>query len=371
MDALARWCPSPGEGVPWRQLDTELAWVRRMRGVPQDPVHHAEGDVWIHTRMVLEALVELPAWQELPERARQIVFAAALLHDVAKPWTTRSEPDGSVTARGHSAAGTVASRELLWDLDVAPAAREQVCALVARHQLPFFAVESPSGERQAVLASCAAPNRWLALVNEADGLGRRCGDPGRLADNVALFRCLCEELGCLDEAYAFANPTARFRFARSRGTRHDVPPEHFRTQAIVMCGLPGAGKDHWIANHCPSMPMVSLDRIRQRMKVDPRDKQGPVAAAGREEARVHLRAQRPFVWNATNVTKQHRDRIIDLCVDYGARVTLVHVEAPRDQLMIQNEARADPVPRGVISSLTRRWQVPEPSEAHEVRYITQ
>ena len=128
-DALTRWCPPPDGTVPWDALDAELSWVRAMRDCPQDPIHHAEGNVWIHTRMVLEALVALPRWRALPTRERELVFAACLLHDIAKPWTTQVHDDGRVTARGHSAAGAIAARRVLWDLDVDPADREAICGL--------------------------------------------------------------------------------------------------------------------------------------------------------------------------------------------------------------------------------------------------
>jgi predicted kinase len=247
--------------------------------------------------------------------------------------------------------------------------REVVCALVLRHQLPFFAVENDDGERRSVLASCGSPLRWLAAVNEADGLGRVCDDPARIAENVALFRVMAEELGCLDGPYPFANGTARFRYARGEGTRHDVPPEVFDGECIVMSGLPGAGKDTWIQDHHPDTPMVSLDALRAELGIDPREPQGPVAAAGRERAREHLRKGRTFVWNATNLTRQHRQRIVDLAADYRYRVTLVQVEAPSDRLWAQNRRRDDAVPEVVIDKLLRKWQFAEPVEAHEVRHV--
>jgi predicted kinase len=372
MDVLSEWCPSEAPfPVDFARLSDALPWVRAMRGVPQDPVHHAEGDVWVHTELVLQALVSLPAWQRLPPRLRQLAFAGALLHDVAKPATTRVDDDGRVTARGHSARGTTMTRRLLWEAGVDPVDREVVCALVRRHQVPFFAVEDDDGARRAILASGVARNDLLALVNEADGLGRTCADPQRLADNVALYRVLCEELDCWNAPYAFANPTARLRFARRQGTRHDVPPEVFRTRVVVMSGLPGAGKDTWIREHLPGWAMVSLDALRERLGVDPRDHQGPVVAAAREQAREHLRACRPFVWNATNVTRQHRDRIVNLALDYGAHVRIVQVETARDALLERNRQRADRVPEAVIEALVRRWEVPEPHEAHQVdRVIT-
>src|SRR5687767_209798 len=56
--------PDP-ERVPWDELQV-FDWVRALEGCPQDPIHHAEGNVWIHTRMVLETLLGLPEWRALP-----------------------------------------------------------------------------------------------------------------------------------------------------------------------------------------------------------------------------------------------------------------------------------------------------------------
>ena len=37
--------------VRWDDLQA-FDWVRALASCPQDPIHHAEGDVWIHTRMI-------------------------------------------------------------------------------------------------------------------------------------------------------------------------------------------------------------------------------------------------------------------------------------------------------------------------------
>ncbi len=363
MDALSRWCASD-----WAALQA-LPWVRAMRGVPQDPVHHAEGDVWIHTNMVLDALRALPAWQALPQREREVVFAACLLHDVAKPWTTRREGE-RITARGHSASGAVAAREILYREGVDPRAREAITALIRRHQLPFFCVEEDAPEERVALTSQTTRCDHLALVNQADGRGRVCADPDRLETNVALFHLMAEELGCLDRPFPLHNAHARFLLGRKQGaTRFDAPPAYFSCEVVVMCGLPGAGKDHWIARNRPDWPVVSLDAIRREMGVDPREPQGPVAAEGRERLRVHLRAQRGVIWNATNITRKRRDRVVDLARDYGARVHIVVVEAPWERLRKQNADRAHPVPEAVLDKLLSKWEFPELTQAHERTWV--
>ena len=370
MDILTDWLDAD-----WTTLDAQLPWVRSMRGVRQDAVHHAEGDVWIHTEMVLSALRGIEAFGALPRPEQAMVHAACLLHDVAKAWTTRVEvgDDGRerVTARGHSAAGAIEARRILWELGVDVPVREAICALIHRHQLPFFCVEDAKPERRAILTSLTTRCDHLAVVNEADGLGRICADPGRLADNVQLFTLLCEELGVGDKPYGFASDRARLRYVmRPESNRWDEPPEHYRCEMVMMCGLPGSGKDTWIQKNLPDWPVVSLDRIRRANGIPPEAPQGPVAAMAKEEARKHLRAKRNFVWNATNLTRSLRSLVSGLALNYDARVRMVHVEAPYKAHARRNRDREHPVPAVVIQRMLRKWDVPDVTEAHEVVWVS-
>ena len=141
MHSLLDFCPqAPCWTVDWVGLNERFLWVRNLAGCPQDPVYHAEGDVWVHTRMVCEALAAMPAWRSLPDDERRSLFAAALLHDVAKPACTRTDPDGRITSRGHSRRGAILARQVLWRLGVPFAVREQVAALVRHHQVPYHLV---------------------------------------------------------------------------------------------------------------------------------------------------------------------------------------------------------------------------------------
>lgn len=138
----------------------------------------------------------------------------------------------------------------------------------------------------------------------------------------------------------------------------------------VLSGLPGVGKDHWIAAHRPDVPVVSLDRLRAEMRVDPAGDQRAVAAAAHEQAREHLRAGRSFVWNATNVSRQQRDLCTGLVAGYRGRVEVVALEAPPRVLRDRNRARPSPVPDAVIDRLVRRWETPDPTEAHRVDWLS-
>ncbi|MFC0041871.1 AAA family ATPase [Actinomadura rayongensis] len=371
MRVLAELCPAPPRWeVPWDRIRDAFGWVRDLAGVPQDAVHHAEGDVAVHTRMACEAMAALPQFRARPHDERVRLFTAVLMHDVAKPSCTRHEDDGRITARGHSRAGDLMVRRILWELGAPAAWREHVAALVRHHQVPFWALERPDLQRIAFRVSLVARNDDLALLATADLLGRVCGDAAQVLDSIALFAEYCAEQECLDRPRAFPSDHARFWYFRKDGRDPSYAAyDDTRATVTVMSGLPGAGKDTWLAAHRPGVPVVSLDALRRALGVDPGGDQRPVAAAAFEAARGHLRAGRSFAWNATNVSRQLREQCVGLAASYRARVEVVAVEAPPKVLRARNRARRVPVPDAVIDRLARRWEAPDPTEAHRVEWV--
>jgi predicted kinase len=138
---------------------------------------------------------------------------------------------------------------------------------------------------------------------------------------------------------------------------------------IMMCGLPGAGKDSHVRARLGDLPVVSLDDLRAAMDVDPEANQGAVAQAGKERIREHLRRGDRFVYNATNISRQKRLPLEALAADYGARLRIVYLEAKRDDLLAQNRARPGRVPEAVIRRMSEKWEVPSLVEAHDVDVV--
>ena len=133
-----------------------------------------------------------------------------------------------------------------------------------------------------------------------------------------------------------------------------------------MCGLPGSGKDTWLSQNRPDLPVVSLDDIRSELDIDPSRNQGSIVQLARERCREYLRSGTSFAFNATNTQKQTRGRWLDLFNDYNARLELVYVEPPFRRLLQQNKNRANPVPEQVIHKLASKCEPPTWLEAHSL-----
>lgn len=342
-----------------------------LAGCVQDPVHHAEGDVAIHPRMVLDELARIPAWRALDDAGRETVFLASALHDIGKPATTKVEEGGRVTSRGHSRVGEQLARAFLYRAGFDPIRREQVAALIRRHQLPFFLIERENPKRTAFEISQSLRCDHLALVAEADIRGRRCQDLPRILDSIALFMELCREAACLDAPRAFPNDHARVEYFRKldRDERY-AAFDDTKLEVTMLSGLPGSGKDTWLKAQVGDRPVVSLDGIRDEMDLDHGETPGQVIAAAKERAKEFLRAHTPFVLNATNITRDIRGRWLDLFYEYHARVRIVWVETPWTELLRRNKKREHPVPVSVLDRLVEKWEPPDLTEAHTLERVS-
>jgi predicted kinase len=197
-----------------------------------------------------------------------------------------------------------------------------------------------------------------------------CEDQQDLLDNVVLFEELCKEYGCFQAPRQFCSKHARFLYFGGLWNHPDVKPyADFKARVVLMSGLPGVGKDHWIKEHLPDWPVVSLDAIRRELDISPTRPQGRVIQAAQEQARNYLREGVGFVWNATNISRQIRAQRVRLFRDYGARIRMVYLEVSPDRLDRQNREREYPVPEKAIGRFLGQWDVPDPYEAHCVEYV--
>lgn len=347
-------------------------WAQAMAECVQDAQWHAEGDVWTHTKMVCRELEALDEWGSLDRSEQLILLFTALFHDSGKPATTRfDEEAGRIRSPKHSMVGAEIARKVLRELGCDLETRELICRMVLFHGRPPYLVEKKDPAKEVIFHSWLVENRLLHLFAVADTRGRKTEEMSRPVENIHLWKMVAEENDCLDKPYGFANEQARLLFYRDElSSLHYEPHMDFKCGVTMMSGLPGVGKDTWLAKNAPELPVVSLDDIRTELDIKPEDNQGTVIQTARENVREHLRAGTNFAFNATNTTRLVRKRWLDLFADYGARIKIIYVEPPIAEVRKQNKARREPVPEKVIEKLINSLEPPTISEAHEVSLLT-
>ena len=303
---------------------------------------------------------------------RSLLFAAALLHDVAKPAATEIEADGRITSKGHVRQGAKMARQILWSLNVPFHQREAIVSLVQYGSLPLWFWDKPNPQRAVIKASQVIRCDLLALLAEADIRGRLCDDQLELLERVQFFREYCQENNCLFYPRSFPSDHSRFVYFQ----KDDRDPNYAafddtRFEVILMSGLPGAGKDSWIQENLPDWTVISLDELRQAMKISPKNDQTAVAERARAIAKDYMRAEKSFVWNGTNLSRQLRSSLINLFSAYHARIRIVYLEVAWEELLRRNRSRAAKVPETVMQRMRDRLEVPDITEAHRVDWIVE
>ncbi len=355
-------------------LEAEFKLEERMKRIPQNPVYHGEGDVWNHTKRVLEEIKKLPEWDFLDKEEKGILSMAAFFHDIGKVRCTKEE-DGQVISPKHAVTGAKMFRELCYKeyeavFEISFQEREEIAWLIRYHGLPCLFMEKEPVDVFLMRARECVRFPLLYLLAKADILGRICGDSEQMLSSVDYFKEYCRELNCYEKKPAFANAYTRLRFYQgARVWQRDCLYDETEFPVYLMSGLPLAGKDTFIEEHLSELPVISLDEIREEWGIGPEDGSAAVAAEARERAKAYLRKKQPFVWNATNIIIDTRRKLCSLFEGYGARVTILYIEAPYEQLLQRNKIRARRVPVPVIDRMIGKMDMPDPAESYCVRYM--
>lgn len=164
--------PKPSLGFElMRELDI-LCYFPELEAiidVPQDSKWHPEGDVWVHTMICIDAMVEL-----LGEDKKQNLkyMFAILCHDFGKATITTIDDDGRIRAIGHEVEGLEPTKSFMYRLTSEHDFIESILPLVEHHLKPsqFYAAKS---KNKAILKLATKVNiEELIIVAKADFLGR-------------------------------------------------------------------------------------------------------------------------------------------------------------------------------------------------------
>ena len=150
------------------QLSQWFPEIEALIGVPQNPVHHPEGDVWSHTLMVLDAAAKLRCDAKYPEG----FMMSALTHDLGKAVSTLVE-ENKVSAIGHEKTGVELARQFLRRISNENRLTHYVLNMVELHMRPnMMASVRASRKATSKMFDRSVCPEDLLLLPKADYFGK-------------------------------------------------------------------------------------------------------------------------------------------------------------------------------------------------------
>lgn len=382
-------------------LGDRFVLLKEYKSTPQDPQWHAEGDVHIHTGMVLEETYKILATQatHLSPNHRLSLILGALLHDIAKPLTTKQENIQGMmrtVSPRHASIGRSYLAPKLMGLGLDYEVVETTMGLVGYHHDPKQLVtKGKFAKDYQRLARLANPELlyWLEL---ADIRGRECQDKQQQIDYIEMYGLFAQEyqtwqrygdkyqqwrdyfekeLSFLDtntRDLIFGNAIKNWEagkillpeeeLARSYNYRDSFP------QVVLTFGLSGSGKSTWIKQNLSEYKVISLDDLRAEITRDRQNQteNSKVVSLAKERLKNYLRSHSKVVWDATNLRRDFRQQIINLSQNYGALITLIIFHCEESVYFARNQQRSHSIPKTVLNRQLELMEFPELDEAHRV-----
>lgn len=159
-----------------RKMDQLSFWfpeAEALIAVPQSPIHHPEGDAWVHTMMVLDAAAQLRKEADYPEG----FMMAALTHDFGKAVSTVTEGE-KIRAFNHEHTGVEIAKRFLKRISHENRLERYVLNMVELHMKPNMLADAKAGPKSTtkMFDQSVCPEDLLLLA-KADHLGKGGAEP--------------------------------------------------------------------------------------------------------------------------------------------------------------------------------------------------
>ena len=260
-------------------LGKRFDWLHLLKSTPQDPEWHGEGDVHIHTGMVLNELYNLlendashiTGWR------RQSLILGALFHDIGKPKHTKDmEIRGTMRTASpkHENAGRSYLAFKLMELELPFNVVWSILGLVGEHHMPKLLVVKNASKGTYIALARRANLELLYWLEIADMKGRICPDLNKQLTILDEFKMFAEEYKLWQAPFDLSRNLAplmtadtlkaqsylygyslsdleesKVTFAEeslSRAFEYKNNHPHL----YLTCGPSGSGKSQWIAKNC-------------------------------------------------------------------------------------------------------------------------
>lgn len=333
----------------------------------QDTIWHEEGNVYIHTSMVLAEAFKLIENNEikLSLNEKAVLVLSAVFHDIGKTSTTKTidiEGKDRVISPRHPQVG---ASYLQYRLDLGNKELEkEVIDVVMHHHDVKKCILGNSFESEILYITRNVAGKLLYLLEVADIKGRICPEKDMLLFDLEIFKEYAERTNCF---YEKGDLDKRLiEYFKESGINVDINSHSFiKTKydllngiidephtgltkhyqninpsiGYVLVGLSGSGKTTTAskiakAEHVETI--ISTDSMRKGNKKEDRKEAYRLML---EKVKECLREKKSFIVDATNIRADSRDRIHELICQYDGLSCVVYIDTNINKCIENDKTR--------------------------------
>ena len=155
--------------------------IQCLKGIPQSPKYHPEGDAWIHTMLVVNQAAQVKHKSTNPK----VFMWAALLHDIGKATTTRTRK-GKITSYDHDRAGAKLAEEFLDQFNLEQSFQQAIVHLIYYHMHILYVTKNlPFADIEGLKRNTNVND--VALLGWCDRMGRTNANPKQEKETIDQF----------------------------------------------------------------------------------------------------------------------------------------------------------------------------------------
>lgn len=299
-----------------------LSKFEELKTCIQDINHHGEGNVFTHTQMVMDSLLNSLEYSNIlngdsiSEYSKSILEYCTMLHDIEKPKTRCEEIIGGVkriTHRKHGKYGAKTSYKMLTEMNYDIKFIWDVYNLILHHGKPFWIFNKNNPTYEIIKLSHQTRIDWLYIFAKADLIGRICNDQEEILLNLDLMKELAIELDCYNKPYEFKTLTDKFDYFNNDNSYPDkYIKDYFDYHVVMMCGIPASGKSSYIKEKLNKYKIISTDNIRLKNNYDfSKQSFSKIFDEVYKQIDECCRNHTSFVIDATNTRKDLRQKLLN------------------------------------------------------------
>jgi putative nucleotidyltransferase with HDIG domain len=375
----------------------EIPELKLLQGCDQSNLHHAEGNVLIHSQMAGQIVLHLLEEEEIDPQYKPLIYLATILHDIGKPKTSVfNSKKNKITAYGHDTAGVPLANEFMrkYFPEFSYKQREVVCRLIEWHMQPrMWMKDETCSVTKLKMLSLSLNVKHLYVLSQADTLGRTATDMSSGMFLLELFKQNCEDLGVWNRLYRIPLATslddASYSLARwnilMNGAPEDydtyetaqeimIQPPKPNFQLMLLIGAPGSGKStirEKLLSQYPGIKVISMDDHRKELTGDANNqsKNNEVFAWQQRTLNDAMENRENVIVDATNPTRKLRKILWEMGRRNGALCSAIYFDIPLATLHERNKAREKCVPDAVVERFYYTLQSVSPWEADLIQII--